>query len=91
MGKAKVTPYQAAQEMVESPMWFIREVLVKHQTTVMEVMKELADENKRLKNREWVGLTDEEMLALIAYEPHPLANRTAIINAVERLLKEKNT
>ena len=38
----------------------------------------------------WVGLTDEEMLALIAYEPHPLANRTAIINAVERLLKEKN-
>ena len=43
-----------------------------------------------VRQKEWVGLTEEEMLYLIAYEPHPLANRTAIINAVERLLKEKN-
>ena len=90
MGKAKVTPYQAAQEMVESPMWFIREVLVKHQTTVMEVMKELADENKRLKNREWVGLTDEEREYLWGITPIEDEDRFAFVLAVEAKLKEKN-
>jgi hypothetical protein len=40
--------------------------------------------------REWVGLTEEERLSLIAYEPHPLMNRTAIVHAVEAKLKEKN-
>ena len=91
MDKAKVTPYQAAQEMVESPMWFIREVLVKHQTTVMEAMKELADENKRLKNREWVGLTNEEREYLWAVTPIEDQDRFAFVMAVEAKLKEKNT
>lgn len=40
--------------------------------------------------REWVGLTDEERLSFIAFEPHPLMNRTSIIHAVEAKLKEKN-
>jgi hypothetical protein len=40
--------------------------------------------------REWVGLTDDERLSLIAFEPHPLMNRTSIVHAVEAKLKEKN-
>lgn len=80
----------AAVAMIETPMELIKAILLKHEQAVIEVMCELSAENAKLKNREWVGLTDEEMLSLIAYEPHPLANRTAIINAVERLLKEKN-
>jgi len=41
--------------------------------------------------KEWVGLTDDEILAFVAFEPHPLMNRTSIICAVEAKLKKKNT
>jgi len=40
--------------------------------------------------KEWVGLTDDEILAFVAFEPHPLMNRTSIIRAVEAKLKELN-
>lgn len=40
--------------------------------------------------REWVGLTDEEILSFVAYEPHPLMNRTSIVHAVQAKLREKN-
>lgn len=41
--------------------------------------------------REWVGLTEEERLLLIAYEPHPMMNRMALVHATEAKLKEKNS
>ena len=88
----------AAMAMIEKPLELIKAIMLKHEIAVMEVIRELHESReaavraeRQCIKREWVGLTDEEMLALIAYEPHPLANKTAIINAVERILKEKNT
>lgn len=40
--------------------------------------------------REWHGLTDDEILSLVAFEPHPLMNRTSIVHAVQAKLREKN-
>ena len=41
--------------------------------------------------REWQGLTDDEILSLVAFEPHPSMNRTSIVHAVQAKLREKNT
>ena len=38
----------------------------------------------------WVGLTDDEILSLVAFETHPLMNRTSIVKVVEAKLREKN-
>jgi hypothetical protein len=34
---------EGARQMVETPMWFIEKILIKHETAVLEVMKELHD------------------------------------------------
>jgi len=38
----------------------------------------------------WVGLTDDEILEFVAFEPYRLMNRTSIICAVQAKLKELN-
>jgi len=40
--------------------------------------------------KQWVGLTDDEILSFVAFEPHPLMNKTSIIHAVQAKLREKN-
>jgi len=45
----------------------------------------LTDEGKT-----WQGLTDDEILSFVAFEPHPLMNKTSIIHAVQAKLREKN-
>jgi len=45
----------------------------------------LIDEGKT-----WQGLTDDEILSFVAFEPHPLMNKTSIIHAVQAKLREKN-
>jgi hypothetical protein len=80
----------------------LKEGLIKNAEEMFNLRKKLANPEQEPmrwfqqfgdapQSKEWVGLMDEERLELIAYQPHPLADRKAIINAVERLLKEKNT
>lgn len=38
-----------AEEMIKAPMWLIEQILLKHEKSVLEVMKELHDENAGLK------------------------------------------
>lgn len=46
----------AAEEMVKSPLWFIEQILVKHETAVMEVMREQQAEIKSLRTAAKLGL-----------------------------------
>jgi len=39
----------AAEEMVKSPLWFIEQILIKHETAVMEIMQE---QQQRIKDLE---------------------------------------
>ena len=39
----------ASKEMIKTPLWMIEQILLKHETAVIEVMKELNDELMALK------------------------------------------
>ncbi|TSA15465.1 MAG: hypothetical protein D4R79_00625 [Comamonadaceae bacterium] len=39
----------ASAEMIKTPLWLIEQILLKHETAVIEVMKELNDEMLALK------------------------------------------
>ena len=78
----------AANAMIETPMELIKAILLKHEQAVIEVMRELSVENEQLRNREWVGLTDEDKAELDErYGDDVLAH----FDAIEAKLKEKNT
>ena len=81
----------AAVAMIETPMELIKAILLKHEQAVIEVMRELHEENVKLKNREWVGLTEEEREYLWSITPIEDEDRFAFVLAVEAKLKEKNT
>lgn len=49
-----------AEEMIKAPMWLIEQILLKHEKAVLEVMKELHDENVRLRSAIERALADEE-------------------------------
>ena len=55
-----------AEEMIKAPMWLIEQILLKHEKAVLEVMKEMHDENAKLKEQ-----IDKAVLLLrnIAAEP----------------------
>jgi len=40
----------ASAEMIKTPLWMIEQILLKHETAVIEVMKELNDELQALKS-----------------------------------------
>jgi len=49
-----------AEEMIKAPMWLIEQILLKHEKAVLEVMKELHDENARLRGAIERAIADEE-------------------------------
>ena len=51
-----------------------------------KINAELRAEIERLKQREWVGLTDDEIM-----EPWPFENRISFARWVESKVREKNT
>ena len=74
------------------------EVLAKEYAPRLEIAKELRRlhlENEQLKSREWVGLTDDEITAVLwnrTYSDNPLDNPPyESYRAIEQALKEKNT
>ena len=81
----------AANAMIETPMELIKQILLKHEQAVIEVMRELSQEIDQLKNRNWVGLADDEILA---NGDSVVSNYEGLIRfarAIEAKLKEKNT
>ena len=40
----------ASEEMIKTPLWLIKQILLKHETSVIEVMKELHDELRAIKS-----------------------------------------
>ena len=40
----------ASEEMIKTPLWLIKQILLKHEIAVIEVMKELHDELQALKS-----------------------------------------
>lgn len=55
-----------AEEMIKAPMWLIEQILLKHENAVLEVIKELHDENAALKEK--IGFA-VHLLRDIAAEP----------------------
>jgi hypothetical protein len=49
----------AAEEMIQGPMWMIRQILLKHEQAVMEVMAEQQEQIQRLR----MGLENCRLLA----------------------------
>jgi hypothetical protein len=49
-----------AEEMIKAPMWLIEQILLKHEKAVLEVMKELHDENTKLRGAIERALADSE-------------------------------
>lgn len=43
-----MTTKDDAAQMIKEPMWFIGEILMKHEEAVLEIIKELEKERKRL-------------------------------------------
>lgn len=87
----------AAVAMIETPMELIKAILLKHEQAVIEVMRELHEENVKLKNREWVGLTDDEIIDEYCKQADGtewaiggLKDAMPFARAIERRLKEKN-
>ena len=74
----------AANAMIETPMELIKQILLKHEQAVIEVMRELSQEIDQLKNRNWVGLTDEEKLEYIKWVD------IDVIEDVEATLRDRN-
>ena len=81
----------AAVAMIETPMELIKAILLKHEQAVIEVMRELHEENVKLKNRKWVGLTDDEVNDLKHWLDHRAQwSYIEFASAIEAKLKEKN-
>ena len=83
----------AANAMIETPMELIKAILLKHEQAVIEVMRELSQEIDQLKNRNWVGLTDDELRKIMngmgvfgGLSPDEIQ----FARAIEAKLKEKN-
>lgn len=74
----------AAVAMIETPIELIKAILLKHEQAVIEVMRELHEENIKLKNREWVGLTDEERKQFSQWA------HIDVVRRFEELLRERN-
>lgn len=88
----------AAVAMIETPMELIKAILLKQEQAAIEVMRELHEENVKLKNREWVGLTDDEEIFDLAdhygefkYGDAQGHKRIGFARAIEAKLKAKNT
>ena len=99
IGKAKTEQDKikaAAVAMIEKPMELIEAILLKHEQAVIEVMRELHEENVKLKNREWVGLTDEELRHAYGEVSGNewclggISNAETFYDVIEAKLKEKN-
>ena len=81
----------AAMAMIEKPIEMIKAIMLKHELAVIEVMRELHEENVKLKNREWVGLTDDEISEVLGSNIHDEpSGELKFIRAIEDKLKEKN-
>ena len=79
----------AAMAMIEKPIEMIKAIMLKHELAVIEVMRELHEENVKLKNREWVGLTDKEIDDL--WNKHESRFDFYLFSCdIEAKLKEKN-
>jgi hypothetical protein len=83
----------AAVEMIETPLELIKSILLKHNAAMIEVMRDrLAQPEK-----EWQGLTDEEIRDLWSWAMTAEAERTAttqqhaFARAIEDKLRSKNT
>jgi hypothetical protein len=81
----------AANAMIETPMELIKQILLKHEQAVIEVMRELSLEIDRLKSRTWVSLTDKEILQDGDSVVHNHSGLIDFARAIEAKLKKRNT